>query len=50
MAVHDVCGDLISLMGRMRWGFGRIFEGVGGKFSSHTIFEVGDGSKVKILA
>jgi hypothetical protein len=37
-------------MGRIKWGYGRIFGGVGGKFSSHTIFEVGDDFKVKILA
>jgi hypothetical protein len=35
------------MVGRMRWVYGRILGGVGGKFCSHTRFEVGDDSKVR---
>jgi hypothetical protein len=31
----------------LSWVCGRILGGVGGKFYSHTRFEVGDGSKVR---
>jgi hypothetical protein len=40
----------VSLLGRMWWGYGRILGGVGEKFPSHSRFEVGDDSKVRILA
>jgi hypothetical protein len=40
-------GVLMSLMGRTRWVYGRILEGVG-KFYSHTRFEVGNSTKVSL--
>lgn len=42
LEICEVGGVLMSLLGRMRWGYGKILGRVGGKFSSHTKFEVGE--------
>jgi hypothetical protein len=46
LAVHGEGGVLMSLLGRIWWGYGRLL-GSYGKFSSHTRLELGDGSKVR---
>jgi len=37
----------MRFMGHMGWVYEKISRGDGGEFSSHTIFEVGDGSKIR---
>jgi hypothetical protein len=48
MAMSWVSGVLMRLMGLIWWGFGRLSGGGWGEFSSHTRFEVGDGSKIRL--
>lgn len=48
IAAHRVSGFRMMFMGHMRWASRKILEaGGGGKFPSHTRFEVGDSSKIK---
>jgi hypothetical protein len=46
MAARGVGGVLMRFMGRMGWVCEKYQEGLG-EFSSHTRFEVGDGSKIR---
>jgi hypothetical protein len=46
MAVRGMGGVLMRFMSRMEWGHGRISGRAEVEFSSHTRFEVGDGSEL----
>jgi hypothetical protein len=48
LAIRGVGSVLMILLECMGWVYGKILGGVGGKFYSNTIFEVGNGSKVSL--